>query len=120
VAAFDLETGDRYGYRLKLPHPLDRDESHQIGLRFRVRRDRVMQPHYVCVPRNRCVDFDLRIRFDLDRLPNQVWRLNNTFQRDVDDPAAAVGDAVHLDGAGEIHTRFHELTPGLAYGFRWA
>ncbi|GAB3872966.1 hypothetical protein GCM10029964_012310 [Kibdelosporangium lantanae] len=120
LASFALETGDRYGFRLKLPKPLDRDETHQIGLRFRVRPDRLMAPHYVCVPRNRCVDFDLRVRFDADRLPAKVWRLNNTFQRDIDDPAAAVGEAVQLDGAGEIHTRFHELTPGLAYGIRWA
>jgi hypothetical protein len=119
LAGFALETGDRFGYRLKLPKPLSRDETHQIGLRFRVRPDRPTAPHYVCVPRNRCVDFDLRVRFDVDNLPTRVWRLNNTFQRDIDDPAASAGEVVQLDGAGEIHTRFHELTPGLAYGIRW-
>ncbi|MFD1045290.1 hypothetical protein ACFQ1S_06680, partial [Kibdelosporangium lantanae] len=119
LASLALETGDRYGFRLKLPKPLSRDETHEIGLRFRVRPERQIAPHYVCVPRNRCADFDLRVRFDIDQLPAKVWRLNNTFQRDIDDPAAAVGEAVPLDGAGEIHARFHELTPGLAYGIRW-
>ncbi|TCO62672.1 hypothetical protein [Actinocrispum wychmicini] len=119
LARVTMESGDRYGFRLILPQPLHRDESHQIGMRFRMRRDRPMAPHYVCVPRHRCVEFDLRVRFDLDRLPAQVWRLAHAFQRDIEDPLA-VHEPLQLDGAGEIHTRFHELTPGLAYGIRWS
>ncbi len=118
LTRMQMESAERYGFRLQLPKPLRRDESHQIGLRARVRPDRTMSPHYVCVPRNRCVEFDLRVRFNVDSPPDKVWRLNNTFSRDIDDPAPA-GDLLPLDGAGEIHTRFHELTPGLAYGIRW-
>jgi hypothetical protein len=113
-----MESADRFGFRLVLPRPLERDEPHHIGLRFRVREDREMAPHYVCVPRNRCAEFDLRVRFDVDRLPERIWRMENTFQRDIDDPVPS-GDPLPLDAAGEIHTRFHELTPGLAYGIRW-
>lgn len=118
LARVVMESGDRFGFRLVLPQPLRRDESHQIGLRFRMRADRPMAPHYVCVPRQRCVEFDLRVRFDLAHRPSQVWRLAHAFQRDIEDPVAA-NETLQLDGAGEIHTRFHELTPGLAYGIRW-
>jgi hypothetical protein len=118
LAKREMESADRFGFRLMLPEPLKRDETHDIGLRFRVREDRPMQPHYMCVPRNRCVQFDLRVRFDLERLPDRIWRLDSTFQRDIDDPVPT-GQALPVDPAGEVHTRFHELTPGLAYGVRW-
>lgn len=113
-----MESGDRYGFRLVLPHPLQHGEAHQIGLRFRVRRNRPMAPHYVCVPRHRCDEFDLRVRFDLHRPPVQVWRLEHAFQRDIEDPIAAT-EAIQVDSAAELYTRFRDLTPGLAYGVRW-
>jgi hypothetical protein len=118
VASRATAATDRHGFRLALPKALRRHESHQIGLRFRYRKDRLMEPHYVCVPRDRCGEFDLRVRFDLNQLPSRIWRLVNAFQRDVDDPEPR-GEALPLDRAGEIHTQFHELTPGLAYGIRW-
>jgi hypothetical protein len=118
LTARAMESTDRFGFRLTLAKPLRRDETHHIGLRFRVRADRRMAPHYVCVPRRRCVDFDLRVRFDLARIPERVWRLANAFQRDLDDPVPT-GERVAVDGAGEIHATFHSLTPGKAYGIRW-
>jgi hypothetical protein len=118
LTARAMESTDRFGFQLKLPKPLRRDETHHIGLRFRVRPDRTMAPHYVCVPNYRCVDFDLRVRFDLAHAPQQVWRLVNAFQRDVDDPVPT-GERIPMDGCGEIHTSFHLLTPGKAYGIRW-
>nr|WP_232328374.1 hypothetical protein [Kibdelosporangium sp. MJ126-NF4]CEL20920.1 hypothetical protein [Kibdelosporangium sp. MJ126-NF4]CTQ95566.1 hypothetical protein [Kibdelosporangium sp. MJ126-NF4] len=118
LAARAMESTDRFGFRLTLPKPLRRHESHQIGLRFRIREDRSMAPHYVCVPKHRCAEFDLRVRFDPRRPPDRIWRLVNAFQRDVDDPRPS-GEGVPLDAACEIHTSFHELTPGLAYGIRW-
>ncbi|MBP2320282.1 hypothetical protein JOF56_000667 [Kibdelosporangium banguiense] len=118
VAGRATEPADRSGYRLALPKALRRHESHQIGLRFRVRRDWLLAPHYVCVPKHRCSEFDLRVRFDLDHLPSRIWRLVNAFQRDVEDPEPR-GEALPLDRSGEIHTLFRELTPGLAYGIRW-
>jgi hypothetical protein len=118
VAGRAMESPDRFGFRLALPKALRRHESHQIGLRFRFREQRQMAPHYVCVPKDRCAEFDLRVRFDLNHLPTRIWRLVNAFQRDVDDPEPR-GEALPLDRSGEIHTLFHELTPGLAYGIRW-
>ncbi|WP_260478641.1 hypothetical protein [Kibdelosporangium aridum] len=118
LTAREMESTDRFGFRLTLPKPLRRHESHQIGLRFKIRPDRTMAPHYVCVPKHRCAEFDLRVRFDVRRPPERIWRLVNAFQRDVDDPQPR-GETIPLDASGEIHTSFHELTPGLAYGIRW-
>jgi hypothetical protein len=112
------QSADRFAVRLALPKALRRHESHQIGLRMRLRGRQLPAPHYVCVPRHRCGEFDLRVRFDLDHLPARVWRLVNAFQRDVGDPEPH-GETLPLDRSGEVHTRFQELTPGLAYGIRW-
>ncbi|TCO62914.1 hypothetical protein EV192_1021054 [Actinocrispum wychmicini] len=118
LATVVMESGERYGFRLVLPKPLQRGESHQICLRFRLRDNKPMLPHYVCVPRHRCGQFTLRVRFDLDHLPTGVWRLAHAFQRDIEDPLA-VREPVQVDSSGEIHIRFQELVPGLAYGVRW-
>jgi hypothetical protein len=109
---------DRHSLRLTLPKPLRRHESHQIGLRLRVPGDWAMAPHYVWVPKHRCVEFDLRVRFDIDSPPKRVWRLVNAYQQDVEDVVPR-GQKIQLDPAGEIHTSFRDLTPGLAYGIRW-
>jgi hypothetical protein len=113
-----LESTDRIGLVLALPEPLSRDDCHEIALRYRVHNGQ-MQPHYVCVPKHRCDLFDLRVRFDLDRMPAQIWRLTDVFQRDVDDPSAA-GDILPSNAAGEVRAVFHQLTPGRAYGVRWS
>ncbi|MGH3437848.1 MAG: hypothetical protein ACRDRN_15450 [Sciscionella sp.] len=112
------ESADRFGFVLALSRALRRDERYEFLLRFRVPRGRVMQPHYVCVPKHRCDLFDLRVRFDLNASPQRVWKLADRFQRDVDDPVPHGGD-VGIDDVGEIHARFRDLTPGLAYGVRW-
>ncbi|MFF0065931.1 hypothetical protein ACFYRC_31215 [Streptomyces sp. NPDC005279] len=49
----------------------------------------------------------------------RVWTLHGAFQRDVSDPAF-YGEQQPVDRASEIHLRFRRLTPGLAFGARWA
>jgi hypothetical protein len=112
-----LESTDRLGFVLALPAPLKRESRHDFALRYRVLNGH-MQPHYVCVPKHRCDFFDLHVRFPLDHLPTRIWRLADAFQRDVNDPTFS-GDLLIPDSAGEIHTTFRRLTPGLAYGVRW-
>jgi hypothetical protein len=112
-----LESTDRLGFVLELPSPLKREARHDFALRYRVLNGH-MQPHYVCVPKHRCDLFDLHVRFPLDHLPRRIWRLTDAFQRDVNDPSFS-GEPLSPDSAGEIHTTFRRLTPGLAYGIRW-
>lgn len=113
-----MEASDRLGFALALPKPLARGESHDFAMRFRLPTARVMRPYMVCVPKRPCELFDLRVRFGQDQVPQRVWMLHGAFQRDVSDPACR-GHQHPVDPAGEIHMRFRQLTPGLAYGARW-
>ncbi|OLF11759.1 hypothetical protein BLA60_11490 [Actinophytocola xinjiangensis] len=111
-----MESTERIGYRLALPRPLRLGDEHEFALRALPRRE--LAPHYVCLPRHRCDRCEVRVRFDLDRRPTRLERLDGVYQRDIVDPR---GDAqpVGLDACGEVAERFTNLTPGLAYGLRW-
>ncbi|MDI5975368.1 hypothetical protein [Amycolatopsis magusensis] len=117
LAGTRKQATDRVGFELRLPAPLRRGQTHEFVVRFKAGAE--MQPHYACVPKQRCDYFDLRVRFPADRLPAAVWRVAGGFQRDLDDPVAT-GDPVHPDPTGEIRGEFRRLLPGLAYGFRWS
>ena len=111
-----MEASDRWGYGLELPRPLSRGESWDFAVLFQSAS--ALRPWMVSVPRHPCDVFDLRVRFGPDRVP-EIWALEGAFQRDISDPAYR-GRPQHADSAGEVHLRFHHLTPGLAYGARWA
>jgi hypothetical protein len=70
----------------------------------------------VWLPRYPCDLFDLRVRCGA---VHRVWLVHGTFQRDVDDHRSP-GEELPVDPAGEVHVRFRDLSPGLAYGLRWA
>lgn len=113
-----MEASDRLGFALTLPRALARGEAHDFAMRFRLPTARAMRPHMMCVPRRPCELFDLRVRFGRDRMPPRVWMLDGAFQRDVSDPACRAHQHP-VDRAGEVHMRFRQLAPGLAYGARW-
>ncbi|MGC7099746.1 hypothetical protein ACPZ19_34145 [Amycolatopsis lurida] len=113
------QASDRVGFELKLPKPLRRGDTHVFVVRFRARTDGGMRPHYVCVPKQRCDYFDLRVRFPAAAVPGVIWKVSGGFQRDLDDPVAT-GVAAAPDATGEIRGEFRRLLPGLVYGFRWA
>jgi hypothetical protein len=119
LRARGMEAIDRFAYVLVLPRPLARGESHDFTVRFRLPTAHAMRPYLACVPRHPCELFDLWVRFGRDRLPSRTWMLHGAFQRDVSDPAGP-GRHHPVDHSGEIHMRFRQLTPGLAYGARWA
>jgi hypothetical protein len=114
----EMAAARRFAFSILLAKPLERNERAEFALKFQVPEGQAMQPHYVCLPRERCKLFDLRVRFDRDKLPTAVWQLAKTFQSDLDDPASR-GTAIEPDSAGELHLRFEDLSPGFAYGARW-
>ncbi|MCK2243804.1 MULTISPECIES: hypothetical protein [unclassified Crossiella] len=118
VTATGMESSDRLSLALDLPNPLADQEEHEFALRYRLQPGKPMRPHYVCLPRQRCDHFDLRVRFDLRRLPVAVRRLTEVYQRDISDPAP-IGEPLTPDAAGEIRAEFSSLVPGMAYGVRW-
>ena len=113
-----IESSERFGFVLELPRRLERRETHEFGLRFRIPPGQSVRPHYTCVSKIPHELFDLRVRFGLAGLPERIWTLDSAYQRDVDDPIPT-GEPVSADDAGEVHLTFRHLTPGLAYGLRW-
>lgn len=108
-----MEASDRWGYTLELPRPLSRGEAWEVAILFEPAS--ALRPYMVCVPRHPCEAFDLRVRFG--GTP-EVRVLDGAFQRDVSDPGYR-GKAHPVDSAGEVHLKFRNLMPGLAYGARW-
>ena len=117
LARKSMESTDRLGLVLALPEELHREDRHEFALRYRVLNGQ-MRPHFVCVPKHRCDVFELRIRFNPDKIPGQIWRITDAYQRDVDDPTPS-GETLTGNTAGEVYTVFRQLTPGRAYGIRW-
>lgn len=113
------EASGRFGFTLTLPRPLARGESYDFAVWFRLPTTKAMRPYLVCVPREPCELFDLRVRFGRDRMPPYVSLLQRAFQSDVTDPGYR-GRQHPVDRAGEVHLRFRQLTPGLAFGAKWA
>jgi hypothetical protein len=111
-------TGSRFKYGLQLPRPLYAGEAHEYALLFRLPPNQPMRTHYVYTTHRRCDAFDLRIRFDPERLPDQVWRVNQGYLGDLDDETAP-RDVVDVDRTGEVHLVFHRLRLGFGYGAQW-
>jgi hypothetical protein len=107
----------RLSFAVVLPRPLNSGERSEFALRFTVLDGQIMQPHYICVPRQRCALFDLRVRFDRNRLPRQVWQLSKASKHDINDRQE--GEPVEVDATGELHLQFNELSPRYGYGARW-
>jgi hypothetical protein len=111
-----MESSERVGFVLVPPSPLARGEAHVFACQYSFAGERGLRQHLVCVPRYPCDLFDLRVRFGA---AHRVWLVHGTFQRDVDDHRSP-GEELPVDPAGEVHVRFRDLSPGLAYGLRWA
>jgi len=112
------ESSDRLGMALTLPRPLRRGEVHEYALWVRLPEDFPLRRHCVCLPRYHCGNFDLRVRFPIDRPPAWVGRLVGVYQRDIDDDAVAA-EQISVDAVGEVHTAFTNLASDRATGIRW-
>ncbi|GAB3443966.1 hypothetical protein [Actinophytocola sediminis] len=108
---------NRDWFGLALSRPMSRGETHEFAVRFRLPSLRAMRPYLVCVPSRPCELFDLRVRFG--PRPPRVWTFTGAAPALVADPMPN-GHPHPVDQAGEIHLRFYQLAPGLAYGARWA
>ena len=113
----DRPADNRFSFGLKFPELVPAGQRHEYGMLFRVPTGQAMRTHYVFFSYRRCDSFDLRVRFDPDRMPTDVRRVDGVFARDLD--VAAAGDPMSVDPAGELHLQFTDLRIGLGYGARW-
>ncbi|MCE6993314.1 hypothetical protein LZG04_00605 [Saccharothrix sp. S26] len=109
---------DRATPTLALPTPVDGGRVHDFAIRYRLPAAHAPRSHLVHVPRQPCDLLDLRVRFEPDA-PPRVWALRGAYPHDVAEVSGS-GDPHPVDEAGEIHVEYRHLTPGLAYGVRWA
>ncbi|MBP2321772.1 hypothetical protein JOF56_002157 [Kibdelosporangium banguiense] len=111
-------TPSRFTYTLQLPRSLAAGETHDYGLITRLPEHQPMRPHYMYFPERPCADFDVRIRFAQDALPEQCWSRSDAFPRDADD-APPTTTVLRPDLVGEVQAHFSDLMPGLGYGVQW-
>ncbi|WP_290056133.1 hypothetical protein [Amycolatopsis solani] len=107
-----------FRWLLDLPRPLSRGDSHTFSLVLRVRDGRPIRSSYTFVPLVTCESFTVRVRFDPDRPPRSVWRLDRVAPSVLADPPQP-GAPLDLDGAGEVAQDFTAPQLGYAYGLRW-
>jgi hypothetical protein len=101
-----------------LPRPLDANERHEYSLRLRMPRGQRMASHFLHVPFGRSDRFELRVRFDPQRLPRTVWLLRDAPTAVIYQPEPAAETTVP-DRFGEVQASFRGMRPGLGYGVRW-
>jgi hypothetical protein len=118
IVRTEYPTRSHFRFVLSLPRPLNRGETHDYGILFRVPEGRRMQPHYAIVPLAPCEAFEVIVKFNPVHLPSEVWRLDGVAPRilDSDQPTP---DVLHPDDVGEIRLHFTELKQGLGYGMAW-
>jgi hypothetical protein len=101
-----------------LPRPLRKGDRHHYALRLRIPPGQPMAAHYVYVPYNRSDHFELRVRFNPQHLPREIWVLHGA-------PTAVIYERVPThetlvpDRFGEVHVTFRALRLGLGYGVCW-
>lgn len=111
--------GDRrFAWVLDLPSKLAAGDRHEFALLAKIPEGQPMRPHFVYFPERPCEWFELRVRFDPERLPDTVRAVPGAFHRDFDDHPAT-GEVLALDRANEVRVSFGGLRPGFGYGARW-
>jgi hypothetical protein len=109
---------NRFKFVLRLPEPLQPGQVHSYGLSLRMPRRMLRLPHYLVTPECQYNRFDLRIRFDPERLPAWIRRVEGETVRQFEDARPPARPLVP-DAAGEVSQEFSGLTMFLGYGIQW-
>ncbi|MBU2670313.1 hypothetical protein KOI35_43105 [Actinoplanes bogorensis] len=104
---------------LDLPRPLERDEKHEFWLHVTLPEDQPTSPHYAIVPLAPCDYGTVRVRFAADRMPDEVWLLDEVPYMEMD-ARSPERPAVTPTAHGEVFREFHGLREGHAYGLAWS
>ncbi|MEV4887797.1 hypothetical protein AB0K48_00200 [Nonomuraea sp. NPDC055795] len=111
-------TDTYFRYFIRLPRPLRLGEAHDVCVTFTLPEGQRMRPRYTFQPLRRCDEFSLRIRFDQNNPPDDVWRIDGLPQSMADDFAGPEARLIP-DKAAEVQLAFRDLRIGMAYGARW-
>lgn len=101
---------------LRFPRPLEADETTSIEYETRFRWQSVPPPHFRRAARLRVENLDMRVIFDRDRLPAEVyWCVWDGFGEDA---VLRAVERLELDSHHAVH-RFVEKLEGYTVGFSW-
>jgi len=106
-----------FEFTLRLPRRLHHGELHDYGLVFTVPAGQPMRPHYVFQPLVPCERFDLTVRFDPARLPEDIWLIDGVAPRVLDHAPRSI--PLVPNATGVVRRQFSDLRQGLAYGIGW-
>jgi hypothetical protein len=110
---------NRFNLLVQLPRPLQPGDEHEFGLMLRVPRHMLRLPHYLVTPECQFNKADLTVRFDPERLPRWIRRVDGETVRTFDNPQPS-GDPLIPDATGEVRQEFRDLALYLGYGIQWA
>lgn len=118
LQAVERSGRSHFRHLLALPGGMRQGEEQTYVIRYRVPPEQPMTPHYVFAPLMPCGSFELRVRFDQERLPREVWRLDRVPPRLLDEkrPGAAL---LTPNQAGDLSLEFSDLVQGYGYGLAW-
>jgi hypothetical protein len=108
----------RTQFVIRLPGPLQPGDKHEFEIIVRVPSADLMRPHYIFTPELECHFFDLRVRFDQQRLPTWVRLVDGETVRMFDPPRPGT-EQVAIDSSGEAHVSFTRPALYLGYGLQW-
>jgi hypothetical protein len=108
----------RTQFIIRLPAPLQPGDKHEYEIIVRVPSADLMRPHYIFTPELECHSFDLRVRFDRQRLPAWVRLVDGETVRMFDPPRPGT-EPVAVDSSGEAHVSFARPALYLGYGLQW-
>lgn len=111
-------SASHFEFRLSLPQPLRRGDTHEYTVVFSLPDGYVMRPHYLYNPLLPCDEYEVTVQFDPRARPTRLWRLGGVPMRMVDDDCIG-GDHLELPEDGRLQLTFSELRPGFAYGVKW-
>jgi hypothetical protein len=109
----------RFNHVVQLPKPLARGDKHEYRLVLRMPRGMLRHPHYLVTPECRFEKLDLRVRFDLQRPPAWVRRVDGETVRMFENEESTGEDLLIPDAAGEVQQEFRNLARYLGYGIQW-
>jgi hypothetical protein len=118
IEAHERQGEAHFRYLLDLPRMLRRGERHTYRMVIRVPDGHPIRDHYAFVPLVRCESFGVRVRFDPQRPPRAVWRLDHLAPRMLDDRSTP-GRPLELDDAFEVVQEFERPELGFGYGVGW-
>lgn len=110
---------DNYAIVLGLPGTLQPGQTHDVWLHLTLEPGQPTWPHYAIVPLDPCESGTVRVRFDPERRPEEIWLLDDVPYTELR-VSPARRETIDPAGPDEVCVRFTGLRQGHGYGVGWS